>query len=71
MSASVNHQRWLDEVKARGAGSDELAAARDRMSEDQPSGVREQLDWLRAAGFAEVSCPFQRGMFAVFSARKA
>ncbi len=65
-----NRQQWLSEVRSLGVGPAELEAATLRMQEDQPSTVGEQLQWLREAGFADVACPFQHGMFAVFRARK-
>jgi len=65
-----NRQSWLAAVNAGGVSAADLAAALDRMKEDKPSTVAEQLEWLRAAGFDGVACVFERQMFAVMRARK-
>ena len=65
-----NHEQWMREARSLGSDDEELARARERMQEDQPSSVEAQLEWLREAGFAEVACPFRHGMFAVFAARR-
>jgi tRNA (cmo5U34)-methyltransferase len=36
------------------------------MEHDRPDTVRDQLDWLRAAGFVDVSCWYRSFRFAVF-----
>jgi tRNA (cmo5U34)-methyltransferase len=66
-------QRASWEAEARVLGSDdaELAAAKERMREDRPSTVSEQLRWLTETGFEQPACVFRHGMFAVFAARRA
>jgi len=58
---------WLTAIRAAGADEDEVSAARDRMREDRCVPLRAQLNWLQAAGFAEVDCRFKDGRFAVYS----
>jgi tRNA (cmo5U34)-methyltransferase len=65
-----NRRSWRAEARALGASEEELALADERMSEDQPSTVPEQLAWLSEAGFRDVACRFRHGMFAVLAARK-
>ena len=69
---------WLDAVyaerheraaQALGATEAEWAAAAQRMSHDLCATVEDQLAWLRSAGFADVSCLWRDGRFAVLVAR--
>jgi tRNA (cmo5U34)-methyltransferase len=63
------YARWHEE-RARAAGSDdaEWAGALERMRYDQCATVEDQLDWLRAAGFAAADCLFKDHRFAVMAA---
>jgi tRNA (cmo5U34)-methyltransferase len=61
------HQRWLRDVRERGASDREIADAEYRMREDRCSSVENQLQWLREAGFQDVDCWFKDGLFAVIS----
>lgn len=69
----------LDEVYAAwhrarsaqlGATAEEWAAAEGRMAFDHLAPLEAQLEWLRAAGFADVDCLFKRYGFAVIVARR-
>ena len=62
---------WEAEARALGSDDAELAAAKERMREDRPSTVSEQLRWLSEAGFPRPACVFRHGMFAVFAAQRA
>jgi tRNA (cmo5U34)-methyltransferase len=62
---------WAAEARALGSDDAELAAARERMREDRPSTVSEQLRWLAEAGFERPACVFRHGMFAVFATQRA
>jgi len=66
-----NREEWLAAVRETGTSHEEIRVALERMSEDQPSSLADQLRWLREAGFQHVSSPVDRGMFAVLHARKA
>jgi tRNA (cmo5U34)-methyltransferase len=68
---AAQRARWEAEARALGSGHAELAAAKERMREDRPSTVAEQLRWLAEAGFASPACVFRHGMFAVLAARRA
>ena len=63
--------QWLGETRARGATEEDLRVARERMREDRPSTVADQLGWMREAGLSDVACPFRHGMFAVFRGSRA
>ena len=56
---------WEDDARARGSSDAELAAARARMAFDRPATAADQVDWLRAAGFADAACPYAHLRFAV------
>lgn len=66
----VYRDTWLRQVRARGVSETELAAARERMKEDQMAPLASQLEWLRQAGFEAVNCWYQNYSFAVYSGRK-
>lgn len=61
---------WEGEARRLGSGEAEIAAARQRMTQDCCSTLPHQLGWLRAAGFTDVACPFQDHRFAVYAGRK-
>ena len=63
-------RRWTQEVRALGVPEAELRKAQERMSYDRSASVRDQIDWLSDAGFADVDCPFKHYMFAVLVGRK-
>lgn len=56
---------WLTEVRALGATDEQIAASLLRQTEDRCATVDDQLQWMREAGFSQVSCDFQQGRFAV------
>jgi tRNA (cmo5U34)-methyltransferase len=45
----------------------EIANARQRMRHDRCARVEDQLNWMRAAGLADVDCSFKSHRFAVMS----
>ena len=61
-----NHAAWLAAVHQKGVGEIELAEARERMKADRPATLDDQLGWLRTAGYRQVECTYEDGMFAVF-----
>jgi len=60
------HETWLRQVRALGVAEDVLEEAEERMRHDRPDSVRDQLAWLRAAGFEDVACWYRSFRFAVF-----
>jgi tRNA (cmo5U34)-methyltransferase len=63
----AQHER---DARALGTTDAEWAAALERMSHDRCSPVGVQLQWLHAAGFADVDCVFRDGRFAVLTGRR-
>ena len=66
----VNHNKWLEQARALGATELELAASLERMREDRMAPLDDQLQWLREAGFAEVTCWYKNYSFIVYSGMK-
>jgi tRNA (cmo5U34)-methyltransferase len=64
------HENWLRRVRELGVSEADLAAALERMKFDHSATVEDQLEWLKAARFTEVDCPYKDGMFAVMTATK-
>jgi tRNA (cmo5U34)-methyltransferase len=63
---AANHAAWLAAVHNLGVGEVELTQALERMKADRPATLDDQLGWLRDAGFNNVQCTYEDGMFAVF-----
>jgi tRNA (cmo5U34)-methyltransferase len=61
------HERRAGEL---GASAEEWAGARARMAADRLATVEQQLQWLRAAGFADSDCLFKDHCLAVLVARR-
>ncbi|MEM9735550.1 MAG: class I SAM-dependent methyltransferase, partial [Pseudomonadota bacterium] len=61
---------WEAEARSLGATDAMIEAARARMVHDRCATLAAQLDWLRAAGFAEVTTHWQGGRFATYSATR-
>ena len=64
---TIYHQRWLSEVRALGATEQQIADSLYRQQEDRRSPIEPQLQWLRAAGFANADCWFKESSFAVLT----
>jgi len=63
-------ERWDAHARERGATDEVMAAAAERMAIDRPASVHDQLEMLRAAGLADVDCPFRHWRFAVLAGWK-
>jgi tRNA (cmo5U34)-methyltransferase len=48
----------------------DLEAALERMKQDLPATVGQQLVWMREAGFIDVACSYRNLIFAVLSGVK-
>ncbi|HEX5690150.1 MAG TPA: methyltransferase domain-containing protein [Roseiflexaceae bacterium] len=63
-------QLWLRDVRERGVGAADLAAALERMAQDRCSPLADQMRWLAESGFQEVNCWYKNGRFAVYAGSK-
>lgn len=62
---------WLQQVRAAGATEQQIEASLYRQQEDRCSPVKEQLDWMREAGFADADCWYKENRFAVMAGTRA
>ena len=67
----IYRNRWIEQVKEKGATDQELSAALERMKEDKMSTLSLQIQWLKEAGFEDVDCWYKNYSFAVISGRKS
>ncbi|HKN00465.1 MAG TPA: class I SAM-dependent methyltransferase [Candidatus Binataceae bacterium] len=63
-------QLWIERANELKVGERNLNAAIERMKQDLPSTVGQQLAWMRESGFTEVSCSYRNLIFAVLSGTK-
>lgn len=62
--------KWWEHIQGTGIEKDELKQISERMAQDQPSKLKDQLDWMDAAGFHDVSPFFEYDNFAVYAGVK-
>ena len=58
---------WLEQVRAAGASEKQVEESLYRQQEDRRAPVKEQLVWMREAGFADADCWFKDNCFAVMA----
>jgi tRNA (cmo5U34)-methyltransferase len=63
-------QMWMARARELKVGQRDLDAALERMKQDLPATVGQQLAWMREAGFIEVTCAYRNLIFAVLSGTK-
>jgi tRNA (cmo5U34)-methyltransferase len=63
-------QMWINRTRELKLGERELNAALERMKQDLPATVGQQLAWMREAGFADVTCAYRNLIFAVLAGAK-
>lgn len=61
---------WLDQVRLLGATHEQIEASLYRQREDRCTPVEVQVNWMRAAGFADADCWYKEGRFAVMAGTK-
>jgi tRNA (cmo5U34)-methyltransferase len=61
---------WLEQVRAAGASEQQIADSLYRKQEDRCASVEDQIEWMRAAGFADADCWYKENCFAVFAGSK-
>jgi len=62
---------WLRQVREQGAGEGDLAAALERMKEDEMSTLGSQMSTLEDIGFRMVDCWYKNHGFVVYAGRKS
>ncbi len=61
---------WLRQVREHGVGEGDLAAALERMKEDEMSTLGLQMKYLEDIGFRMVNCGYENHGFVVYAGRK-
>lgn len=72
-TAPIDHrsrQMWIKRARELKVAERDLNAALDRMKQDLPATVGQQLGWMRECGFIEVACAYRNLIFAVLSGMK-
>jgi len=72
-TAAIEHrsrQLWIKRARELKVKERDLNAALERMKQDLPATVGQQLAWIRESGFIEVSCTYRNLIFAVLSGVK-
>jgi tRNA (cmo5U34)-methyltransferase len=66
-AAEARYRRlWEEQVLSSDIDRREYEGALERMRHDRCATLDNQLEWMRAAGFAEVDCAFKQWCFAVY-----
>jgi tRNA (cmo5U34)-methyltransferase len=66
-AAEARYRRlWDEQALSSGVDRHEYERAVERMVHDRCAPLDDQLEWMRAAGFAEVDCAFKQWRFAVY-----
>lgn len=63
-------EAWMRRAREMKIAERDLAAALDRMKQDLPATVGQQLAWMREAGLVDVACVYRNLIFAVFAGTK-
>ncbi len=71
-AGSDRHSRemWMARARELKVTERDLAAALERMKQDLPASVGQQIFWMREAGFSDVACSYRNLIFAVLSGVK-
>ncbi len=67
---NLNKTTWRQHVEKSGLTEEEIMAGYERTMLDKDSKLDQQLDWLKEAGFCDVSCIYKYYQFAVMFGRK-
>jgi tRNA (cmo5U34)-methyltransferase len=67
---NLNKTTWRQYVETSGLPEEEILAGYERVKLDKDSSLDQQLDWLKEAGFCDVSCIYKYYQFAVMFGRK-
>lgn len=67
---NLNKTTWRRHVENSGLTEEEIKAGYERTKLDKDIRLDQQLDWLKEAGFCDVSCIYKYYQFAVMYGRK-
>lgn len=61
---------WTEQIKSSGISEKEYGRWQDRKKLDRECSVRQEIEWLKQAGFKSAECIYLNGKFAVIMAGK-
>ncbi len=67
---NLNKKTWRQHVESSGLPEEEILAGYERVKLDKDTCLDKQLDWLKEAGFCDVSCIYKYYQFAVIFGRR-
>ena len=67
---NLNKTTWRQHIESSGLPKEEILAGYERVKLDKDTKLDQQLDWLKEAGFCDVSCIYKYYQFAVMFGRK-
>ena len=67
---NLNKTTWRQHIESSGLPEEEILAGYERVKLDKDTSLDQQLDWLKEAGFCDVSCIYKYYQFAVMFGRK-
>lgn len=67
---TLNKETWRQYIEESGLPEEEILAGYERIRLDKEATLDQQLDWLKEAGFCDVSCIYKFYHFAVIFGRK-
>jgi len=67
---NMNKTTWKQHIESSGLPEEEILAGYERVKLDKDSSLDQQLDWLKEAGFCDVSCIYKNYQFAVMFGKK-
>ena len=67
---NLNKTKWRQHIESSGLPEEEILAGYERVKLDKDTKLDQQLDWLKEAGFCDVSCIYKYYQFAVMFGRK-
>lgn len=67
---TLNKETWRQYIEESGLPEEEILAGYERIRLDKEAKLDQQLDWLKEAGFCDVSCIYKFYHFAVIFGRK-
>jgi len=67
---NLNKNIWRHYIENSGLSEEEILAGYERIKLDKESTLDQQMDWLKEAGFCDVSCVYKFYHFAVMFGRK-
>ncbi len=68
---NLNKSTWRQYIENSGLPEEEILAGYERIKLDKDSTLDQQMNWLKEAGFCDVSCMYKFYHFAVMFGRKA